>query len=438
MELNILAEKILGASMISEKACDIMFRMLDETFFYGEYKAIYKAMLKVKADKEEVNIGTVYKYYKDINILTALTDNIATTRLQDKICKQYGEMVAKQRIKEYLSNLTLNMDNTDLQTVVDKIGTITIPNFLKGTQDEIRDLDLKPYSGLKHMGSKHIPTGLPTIDYAINDLETGLVTLVGGRNNGGKTTFCNQVIANAIDKGYKVLIVNGEERQETIINKLYTSVIGRNDEHYDLIKVNKRFKKEPKDEIVSALKRWHENKLKIFTKTDSGLKTTEQLFALLKQEVKQTRTDLIVIDNLMSILTSISDNEKNGKQADFMQNCCDLAKEYNVHIILVLHPNKTYRKGEDMESEQLSGTSDLANKADNIITVIREYDEQAIQMGVNGRIQVVKNREFSDLPKVYVTFEESTGLLLEINEDGLKQYDFGWEKHLGKDIPWED
>ena len=438
MITSVLAERILGAALIDPKSTDILLEVLNENYFDGEYKDIFVAIKKAKTTEKDVTPSTVSKYFTNIIRLLDMTEVITTTVTQRGDCIRYGEERAKEKIQRYLMDLATNATKLDLETLSNKIGSIAIPNFKNGTESEIRDLDINPYMGLKSMGRRYIPTGMPTIDYALNDLGTGLVTLIGGRNNGGKTTFCNQIIANAIDENHKVLIVNGEETQDTIINKIYTAVIGREEEYYDLLKMNKRWKKDPRDTALLALRKWHEGKLKIFSKGESNLKTTDQLFELLKKEVKKTRTDLVVIDNLMSVLTNVNDNEKNGKQADFMQNCCDLAKEYNVHIILVLHPNKTYRKGEDMESEQLSGTGDLANKADNIITVIREYSEEAIRHGINGRIQVVKNREFSDLPKVYVKFEESTGLLLEIDEQhGACRYDFKWKEYLGKVNPWE-
>jgi RecA/RadA recombinase len=153
---------------------------------------------------------------------------------------------------------------------------------------------------------------------------------------------------------------------------------------------------------------------------------------MLELEIRINGYDLIVIDNLMSIL-SVSASEKYEQQADFMQRLHDLADNYNTHIILVLHPNKTYRKDDDeMDMEQISGTSDLYNKADNVIVVNRSYDEDDLDMGISGRIAVVKNRDFEDLPRVNTFFDKETGLLLEIEEDtnAVVGYTFNWDKDV--------
>jgi hypothetical protein len=142
-------------------------------------------------------------------------------------------------------------------------------------------------------------------------------------------------------------------------------------------------------------------------KGESKLKTIDELTSMLQLEIKFNQYDLIVIDNLMSIL-SVTAAEKYEQQADFMQRLCDLAKIYNTHIILVLHPNKTYTKGSDMDFEQISGSSDIYNKADNIISVVREYDKEKINQGINGHLDIIKNRYYGDLVKANIYFEKET------------------------------
>lgn len=292
-----------------------------------------------------------------------------------------------------------------------------------------RDLEKQPYRGLESKKGNYIPTGLHTIDYGLNDLVPGATTLITGRSNGGKSTLVRQVIANAIDKDNKVYLMSGEGDPDIFLNEMYQSVIGRYEDYYNKVKINKRTRKEPKKEVLKKLQKWHYRKLVMFNKGDSNLKTIDELIGMLEIEIKINNYNLIVIDNLMSIL-SVQASEKYEQQADFMQRLSDLAKAYNTHIVLVLHPNKTYKKGDDMDFEQISGTSDLYNKADNIITVIREYKEDEIAQGVNGKIAVLKNRYYSDLPRVKVHFDKETGLLLEIDENSneIVGYTFNWDE----------
>ena len=299
-----------------------------------------------------------------------------------------------------------------------------------------RDLDMEGYKGLSKKVGKYISTGISKVDYALNDLAPGCVTVVVGRTNAGKTTFVRQVIANAIDKQNKVFAILGEGDQEIFINELYKCVIGREESLYANVKVNKRTYKEPKKPVIQALQEWHKGKLVLFNKGESKLKSVEELFNIISYEIKFKNHNLIVLDNLMSLLTIAHSSEKNDAQGNFIQRCCDIAKLYNTHIIVVVHPNKEYQSKSEISIENISGTMDIGNKADNVIAVVRNYpdnktdDDEEVEQS-SGSIKVLKNRYFSELPKVNTHFEEKTGLLLGIEQDGnAKAYNFNWEKYL--------
>ena len=312
----------------------------------------------------------------------------------------------------------------------------------------LRQLDKDPYKGMEAVTGRYIPTGIRTLDYAINDLAPQCVTLVTGRSNDGKSTFVNQVMVNAVDKGNKVFLVSGEGIQEILINNFYRAVIGRDPSCYDYRQINKRKYKEPKPVVLEALKRWHRGKFTLFNKGDSKLKTMDQLFDLISLEIKSNKHDLVVIDNMMSILSVEKASEKLEAQGDFVQRCCDLAKIESMHIIIVLHPNKTTGKGSEIEFENISGTLDMANKADNIIVVGKAHtDEQ--KLNGDGIIALKKNRYFPDLPRVDLHYEEETGLLLEIIQVAghpreILQYGCKWRQFLEGEVgdigevpPWE-
>lgn len=398
----------------------------------------FKNVVSVGAGANSVNslIEQAKELFDKFDSLIIVSDNDPAGDKMDAMFTEKFGVKAKLIDKKIYKKNDVNEDYI-------KHGQLQVEKLINSAKlkiEGIRDLETDPYRGISSNGDYFIPTGIKSVDNALNDLVSGCVTLITGRSNGGKTTFCTQVQANAIDKGFKVFLISGEGKQEELINNFYTAVIGRKDEYFNSIKVNKRYRKEPKPHILQALQKWHYKKLKLFCKGDSKLKTTAELFQMMALEVKANRHELIIIDNLMSILDMQKATEKLEAQADFLQNCCDFSKAYNVHIIVVLHPNKTYTKGRDMEFEQISGTSDLANKADNIIAIIREYDEEKQREGVNGRIQVSKNRYWSDLPIVNVYYDPETRMLLEI-EDGTGEfiaYSFGFEQYLEDDGGWEE
>lgn len=281
------------------------------------------------------------------------------------------------------------------------------------------------------IGKKHIPTGIPSIDYAINDLGSAEVSLITGRSNSGKSTYISQIIANAIDKNFKVFLVAGEGTIPILINNLYQNVIGGNPRYYDIKQVNKRSFKVAKPFVVEALKKWHGDRFTLFSKGESKLKTTDELLSMMAQQIKNNKPDLVVIDNLMSVLSVEKVSEKYEKQGDFMEHLLMLAKTENCHITLVLHPNKEVRKGGSLEMENISGSSDLYNKSDVILAVKRNYDEDEEH---DGEISILKNRYFSELTTTYTMYDPETKMLLEMDDFGVPvKYNLQWEKYLDKE-----
>lgn len=400
----------------------------------------YKNVVSVGAGANSLN--TLLEQAKDyldkfINLIVVSDNDEAGQNMDTVFINKYGN-----KAKLIDKNLYSKNDINDEFVINGKDKIIEIIESARFKIEGRRDLEKQPYKGLKSRTGSYIATGLPTIDYGINDLAPRATTLITGRSNGGKSTLTKQIIANAIDKGNKVYLMSGEGDPETFLNELYQSVIGRDKKHYDMVRINKRYRKEPKKEILEKLKKWHYKKLVMFNKGDSKLKTIDELIGMLEMEIKINNYDLVVVDNLMSIL-SVQASEKYEQQADFMQRLCDLSKAYSTHIILVLHPNKTYKKGDDMDFEQISGSSDLYNKSDNIISVIREYEAEKINQGINGKVAVLKNRYFKDLPIIEINFDDETGLLLEIQGEEIVNYNFHWNtdndgfmKVTNKDVPF--
>lgn len=396
----------------------------------------YKNVVSVGAGANSMNtlIEQAKDFLNKFEILIIVSDNDDAGTNMDKIFVD----IFKEKAKLIDKKLYEYNDINEEYIMFKEPKIIKIIESARFKIEGRRDLEKTPYKGLAARTGKYIPTGINALDNAMNDLAPGCVTLITGRSNGGKTTFTKQIIANAIDKDNKVYLISGEGDQEVLINELYQCVIGRDSNNYEAIKINKRYHKEPTKQVLEAIQSWHKNKFTMFNKGESKLKTMEQLFTMIEYEIKINKFDLIIIDNLMSILSSQA-AEKLEAQSDFVQRCHDLASSYNTHIILVLHPNKTYKKGSDMDFEQISGSSDIANKADNIITIIREYDQAEIDAGINGKICVLKNRYYSENPSCNIHFERETGLLLEINEQTNKitPYNFKWKQYLNQNKSME-
>lgn len=281
----------------------------------------------------------------------------------------------------------------------------------------------------------YVPTGFETVDRYLNDLARKQVTLVAGRSSEGKSTMIRQLIANAIDKQHRVLWMIGESTIEAEMQRFYEIVCGRDEKLYKLEQINKIIVKLPNDEAMKGLRRWMGGNLKLLHKTDARLRSTDELFRAIESELRRSKPQLVVIDNLMSFLNA-SALEKNEAQSAFMQRLCDIARLHGCHIILVLHPNKSYKPGEQLEFENISGSSDLYNKADIVLTIRRATeDDLKKNPHINGWIGIVKNRKWGKLKSVPINFDHETKSFSEIDETGrVKRRKFDIQRFMDKEL----
>lgn len=84
---------------------------------------------------------------------------------------------------------------------------------------------------------------------------------------------------------------------------------------------------------------------------------------------KQFGTKVFILDNFMQIEMSSSDIYT--EQSNIMERLRTFAVNYNVHIHLVAHPRKIERFQTRLSLYDISGTMNMANKAYNIISIMR-------------------------------------------------------------------
>ena len=184
-----------------------------------------------------------------------------------------------------------------------------------------------------------------------------------------------------------------------------------------------------KDKIL----RWLDNKLYIYD-NNFGNKANEILESVRKC-IDTNGTKVIILDNLMSMNLSSYGDQKYDTQTKLITDLSALAKEKGVHIHFVCHPRKA---NTFLRKNDISGTADLTNIADNVIIMHRvnkdfirntkemfQWTQDSPIYEFSNVIEVCKNREFGVQDYfVGMYFENESKRLL--NEKGeVKRY--GWE-----------
>lgn len=265
----------------------------------------------------------------------------------------------------------------------------------------MKDLAKAKYVNIEERRANSIKTGFGDIDKHIKGLRQEEITIVFGRNGEGKSTIVSQMIAHHINANGKAYLYSGELGETKLQEWLYKQIVGGDDRHYREVKTEYGNERELKPYVIDKVKRWHKGRLFIYDmKLDKIRKDTKRLFEDML-EAKKNGITLFVIDNLMTAY-EINERTQYADQANFVQACKDFARDNTVHVVLIAHPNKAkdeldyHSEKGNLAKNDVSGSGNISNKADNVIAVERIWKELGVIYDdsiPDAFVSVLKERE---------------------------------------------
>lgn len=286
--------------------------------------------------------------------------------------------------------------------------------------------DIENYDRSKIISLK---TGITMLDKKIIGLNKGELSIWSGGNGSGKSTLLSQLALEFLSAGYNVALFSGELTSSRVKNWLALQAAGRQNTRLSDNGVSYYV---PKD-IVKKISDWASDKLWIYN-NECGL-NIENVLEKLIQHLKTHSTDVVIIDNLMSIDMRNVSGDKYDKQALLVLKFSELAKQYNIHINFVCHPRKP---NGFLRKADISGSQNISDAADNVFMIHRvnrdfiksggEYlgAEKISEFKDYGNvIEIMKNRDLGvqdELIGLYYE-KESKRLLNEEHENKV----YGWE-----------
>lgn len=274
-----------------------------------------------------------------------------------------------------------------------------------------------------------VATGFPSLDKEIYGLVMGEITILSGSTASGKSSLLNTILLNIADQGWKSAIWSGELPASMLKNWIQTAAAGRRRLMPSKIREGSFYVPE---RVATAIDSWLEGRLYIYN-NDYGTKW-EQIFSdmetLLSHGVR-----VFVLDNLFTLDIDIFGGDTNRRQKELIIQVKEFAKKNSIHIILVAHPRKT---NAFIRRTDISGSSDIANAADNVFIIHRVGNDfmkaggeffghaTVAQYGSYGNvIECCKNRLFGVADKLYGLYYDPVSRRFSEDIECGKVY--GWE-----------
>lgn len=307
--------------------------------------------------------------------------------LLDELAKRLKDRVEHVREDNYkdckdANEILLKYGAEQVRKCVEESVRLPIDNVIDLA--DVKELD--PYSIEK------IPTGIADVDNLLcGGIPFGVVTIVTGKSGKGKSTFVGQIITRALNKGDNVFVYSGEMPNYLFKAAIDFQIAGPanvvEEDRRDYIK--RYVRKSAKDKIVE----WYRGKCMLYDRTMVKDEDTDLLNTIERMIVSQNAR-VIVIDNLMTMINKTRvKGSKLEAQSEVSNALEDMARFYNVCIILVAHKRKDSGIDDEDMDDSIRGDSDIVNSAGVIIHYNVNKDENTME-NYPRIISVTKNRVF--------------------------------------------
>lgn len=270
---------------------------------------------------------------------------------------------------------------------------------------------------------ERIRTGFSNLDRVVDGFFMGQLVLLTGKRGEGKSTLMGQLMAEALNQGYKVLAYSGElpgyqfkrwlDFQLAGPQNVLTTYNVYSDPRYSL-----------EGETIQRLNRWYYDNAFLYDNNSLNGDEYESLLETIEKTIQRYGVKLVCVDNLMTAIDVASADNQYVQQSQFVRSLKQIAVRYNVVVLLVAHPKKT--DGKVTDNDAVSGSSDITNRADIVLSYVKNSEGEA----PGGKVFIMKNRMTGKLAlgdgAVAMEYEPSSKRIYQAGSS--PSYKYEWER----------
>ena len=296
-----------------------------------------------------------------------------------------------------------------------------------------------PVSGLIRLADvasldvRNIPkarTSIKALDNMLGGFMMGDVTVWTGKRGEGKSTVLSQCLLDSIRDGLSVCAYSGELRADRFQYWADLQAAGRDyvREYYD--DYAGRYVRYVERDVREKIHEWYQDQYWLYDNTAVLNDEESSVIKIFEQAAKRYDCSVFLIDNLMTVdYGNTREKDFNLLQTRFVNQLATFANIHNVHVHLVAHPRKTSSVS---DSDEVSGTGNITNRAANVISVNRDGTEN----GGGTILRVLKNRWEGTTGDVKLLYDEKSHRVYEFGVNPNAPY--GWQAPIKNDKTEEE
>lgn len=287
-------------------------------------------------------------------------------------------------------------------------------------------IDIASVDCSKNLNEKRTLSGFRALDSQIGGFSPGELSVWTGKRGDGKSTILGQVLLEAVNQGGRVCAYSGELPARQFKLGLMQQAAGYRYVDRSEDERSGRVFYTVQSKAAEAINEWWRGRLFLTDIRKDNAHSEGNILTLFEYAYRRYNCNTFLVDNIMT--AELKEAARVGywqAQSAFTGRLVAFAKAKGVHVHLVAHPRKTEKR---LEADDVGGSSDITNRADNVIKIERVKDEDVERAGHNMLLTVLKNREFGATPKIEMDFNEASRRFYQTGTGDRKV--FSWERMI--------
>ncbi len=400
---------VLGAMLLDEDAIGAVIESLDSSFFYdASHQKIFDGMVKLYADRKNVDIITLSDRLKSDGVLESvggagylaeLADSIPTAAnvmfhveivkekgIKRKLIKSSTEIVARS----YEEGTEASVLVDDAERIIFEIAHARQKQQSFAVKDIVKET-IKVIDSLYHR--KETVTGVATGFYAFDKLTSGLqrsdLIIVAARPSMGKSAFAATIAEHAsIDKGVGVAFFSLEMSKEQVVMRMLCSQA-----RVDASKVRTGMLASSDWPLLTRAAARLSN-IPFFIDDTPAISPLE-LRAKARRLKASSNIGLVVVDYLQLMRSSVRAESRQQEISEISRSLKALARELSVPVIAISQLSRAVESRADHRPQlsDLRESGAIEQDADVVVLLVREdyYDAKPENIGL-ADIIIAKQR----------------------------------------------
>ncbi len=352
-------------------------------------------------------------------ILVAVPPGNAQREIAEELLARFGAFVCLPADEAWMGCATV-------QELRNKGGIDAVERLLLGCR-ELPVNGLLNISDVKQdepVSRNRTFSGLPALDRAVGGFSGGELSVWTGKRGEGKSTLLSQFIPEAVARGKRMCIYSGEMPAADFKSILYQQIAGSSSIYQQEDRATGKTLHVVSDAAREQIDQWLDRRAFITDIRTANAHDEDTILSLFEYAHRRWHCSAFIVDNIMT--AALKDEGRLGQwraQSVFASRLVSFAQRFDVHVHLVAHPRKT-RDG-NFDSDDIAGTADLTNRANNVFRVGRVPDEEVEKIGCSAGIRILKNRRYGERGTIQLDFDPVTRRFYQAGGSPYRKFD--WE-----------